>query len=69
MSSNEIVANVDGLACSLCCYYSPATDTRKGWCQRYPPKQLCENGALFTSWPEVDEEDACGEWKPLGLGP
>jgi hypothetical protein len=55
--------------CTHCKHYSALEDSGMvldyGVCRRHPPVPLVDaDGDTFTTFPQVDEQDVCGEWGP-----
>ncbi len=50
--------------CKACLYYQPKQGV-DGLCRRYPPRVVCvpEEDSFLSCWPQVREDDACGEYK------
>lgn len=51
------------------CRFSQRDREGQLWCHRYPPtvsgwRQVdSENAYLRCTWPQLDDDDWCGEWK------
>lgn len=50
-----------GDTCGTCRFF------QDGFCRRYPPTIVQGAFGAFTSWPDVDRDNWCGEWQD-GLG-
>lgn len=69
MATQKNKQDADGQAqCSSCAHWirlPPERDMEDdaGFCRRYPPVVLSDNGEPFTVFPLTDEDDQCGEYR------
>lgn len=47
--------------CVECKYYAKHYDT-SGECHRRPPVLVVHEDSVKSAWPDVHEQDWCGEW-------
>jgi hypothetical protein len=55
------------MACSNCDHHEEAVmdDGPVYQCRRYPPVMFVLQGEVTETWPQVDADDWCGEWKSM----
>lgn len=50
--------------CLTCRFYRPSFG--KGECGRFPPLPIQGHKEILWAFPEVQEDDSCGEWDERG---
>lgn len=51
------IAHDESQSCESCYFYVG------GYCQRFPPVVIKDDGKLQGHWPGVGKDDWCGEWR------